>query len=109
MFKSYTINQAKEAIDSCSMLLSQIINKGNILFDSADKNVLDQCISTTFILINDLEPEAASICESLTKAHIKLQSQRMKNDTGFFNTLDIKIDLKESISYLEEAVKKLNL
>lgn len=106
MFKSYTKAQALETLDACHELLVKVLEKGNQSFDETDNNVLNNCISTLFILMTDTEEvlQTTPFYCALGKAKTKLHSQKIKNQTDFFNYRDIKTDMKEAIQYVTEAI-----
>lgn len=109
MFNSYTIGQAKESLGACKTLLKQIYDKGNIPFDAEDSNVLDQSISTLYILMNDtdLELRTTPVFAALEKAQTKLHTQKIHNTVGFYESPDHKADLLESLTYIDETINLL--
>ena len=109
VFKSYTIEQAIESIGACKELLTKIYEKGNVPFDKEDSNVLNQSISTLYMLMTDIENKCQNtpVYCSIAKAQIKLHTQKIKNDISFFDIIDKKADLKEAIGLIEETVQLL--
>ena len=109
MFKSYTIAQALESIGACRELLAKINEKGDVLFESEDSNVLKQSTSTLFILMNDTELDWKNtpVYCSLAKAVVKLHTQRIKNEVNFFDTLPKKTDMQEALVYIDETLSLL--
>ena len=109
LFKSYTLEQAMESLSACREMLLSIYNKGNVPFDNDDANVINQSISTLYVLMNDTinELQVTPIFCALVKAQTKLHTQKIKSETNFFDTEDHKVDLAEAITFVEEAIDQL--
>lgn len=109
IFSSYTNAQANESIEACKKLLTKIYEKGNVPINDEDANVLNQSISTLHLLMCDVETEWQStpVYCALAKAQIKLHTQKIKNEMGFFDNADKKADLKESIGFIDDTLKLL--
>lgn len=109
MFKTHTIAQAVESIGACRELLAKIYEKGDTPFDGEDANVLNQSISTLYILMNDteLEWQTTPVYCALAKAQIKLYTQKIKNEVNFFEIPNKKADLLEAIEFIAETLQLL--
>ena len=109
MFKSYTIAQAIESIGACKELLTKIYEKGDVPFDGDDTNVLNQSISTLYILMNDteLECQTTPVYCALAKAQVKLHTQKIKNEVNYFDKPNKKTDLQEAIGIIDETLQLL--
>lgn len=109
MFKTYTIAQAIESIGACKELLTKIYEKGDVPFNNEDSDVLNQSISTLYMLMTDTEFEwqTTPVYCALAKVQIKLHTQKIKNNIGFFDIQDKKADLQEAIGFIEETLKLL--
>lgn len=109
MFKSYTIAQAVESIGACKELLTKIYEKGDVPFDGDDANVLNQSISTLYILMNDtdLELQTTPVYCALAKAQVKLHTQKIKNEVNHFDNPNKKADLQEAIGIIDETLQML--
>ncbi len=110
IFNSYTNAQAKESIEVCKELLVKIYKKGNAPFNEEDANVLNQCISTLYLLLCDaaLEWRTTPVCCALAKAQIKLHTQKIRNEVEVFEVADKKADLKEAVGYVDDTLKLLS-
>ena len=111
MFNSYTIAQALETLDAIQELLKKVLEKGNQPFDESDSNVLNNCISTLYILMKDIKEELQTtpVYCVLVKAQTKLHTQNIKNQTGIFNSIDIKADITTAMLCVNDAIEILKL